>query len=64
MFRLNPVGALILELLGKGRPETEIAKEVSRRYSISEENATADLREFLKSLRDCNLVQTQEAKQA
>src|SRR5580698_10862813 len=37
MFRLNPVGALILESVGKGYPETEIAKEVSRQYGISEE---------------------------
>jgi hypothetical protein len=60
MFRLNPVGALILELLGRGRPETEIAKEISRQYSISEETAVADVREFLKSLEEHKLVRTQQ----
>ena len=39
MFRLNPVGALILESIGKGCAETEIAKEISRQCSIGEETA-------------------------
>jgi hypothetical protein len=59
MFRVNPVGALILESLGKGCAETEIAKEISRQYSISEETAGADVREFLKSLEEHKLVRTQ-----
>jgi hypothetical protein len=59
MFRLNPVGALILESLGKGCAETEIAKEISRQYSISEETAAADVREFLQALEEHKLVRTQ-----
>jgi Coenzyme PQQ synthesis protein D (PqqD) len=59
MFRLNPVGALILESLGKGCAETEIAQEISRQYSISEETAVADVREFLQSLEEHKLVRTQ-----
>jgi hypothetical protein len=59
MFRLNPVGALILESVGKGYPETEIAKEISRQYGISEETAVADVREFLASLEKHELVCTQ-----
>ena len=58
MFRLNPVGALILESLGQGCAETEIAKEISREYSISEETASADIREFLQSLEKHKLVRT------
>ena len=64
MFRLNPVGALILESLGKGCAETEIAKEISHQYSISEETAIADVREFLKSLEEHRLVHTQEREKA
>ncbi len=64
MFRLNPVGALILELLGKGCAETEIAKEISRQYSISGETAAADVREFLKSLEEHKLVRTQQGEKA
>ena len=59
MFRLNPVGALILDSLRKGCAETEIAKQISRQYSISEETAIADVREFLQSLQEHKLVRTQ-----
>lgn len=58
MFRLNPVGALILESLVKGCAETEIAEEIARRYSVSEVEAVADVREFLKSLEEHQLVCT------
>ena len=60
MFRLNPVGALILELLRKGLLETEIAKDIAHQYTISEETAVADVREFLKSLEAYKLVRTQQ----
>src|SRR5713101_1113400 len=60
MFRLNPVGALILESLAKGSGETEIAKEIARQYSIGEETAAADVREFLESLEEHKLVHTQQ----
>jgi hypothetical protein len=59
VFRLNPVGALILESLAKGSAETEIAKKISRLYSISEEIATADVHEFLESLEEHKLVRTE-----
>ena len=58
MFRLNPVGALILESLGKGCAEAEIAQEIARQYNISEETAFADIREFLQSLEEHKLVRT------
>lgn len=64
MFRLNPVGALILESLGKGSAEMEIAKEISRQYGISEETARSDVREFLKSLEEHKLVRTQQGEKA
>lgn len=64
MFRLNPVGALILELLGKGRPETEITKEIADQYGINEEMAAGDVREFLKSLQEHKLVRTQQEEKA
>ena len=60
MFRLNPVGALILESLANGSSEIEIAKEIAQRYSISEEVATADVREFLESLEEHQLVRAQK----
>ena len=56
MFRLNPVGALILESVAKGCGEAEIVQEIAHQYSISEETAIADVREFLKSLEGHQLV--------
>lgn len=59
MFRLNPAGALIMDLLGKGRTEIEIGRELALRYGVSEEIAIADVREFFKSLEAHRLVHSQ-----
>lgn len=64
MFRLNPVGALILESLAQGVKESEIALEISRQYNISEEIALNDVSEFLQTLRQHKLIQGQEQKGA
>jgi hypothetical protein len=56
MFRLNPVGALILDLLKSGYAEIEIVKEVSSRYGVGEEIATVDVADFLKSLEENRLI--------
>jgi hypothetical protein len=64
MFRLNPAGALILESLGKGRAEAEIAQEIAGQYGINEETALADVREFLKSLEGHRLVHTHNGAKA
>ena len=64
MFRLNPVGALILDSIGKGCTETEIAKEISRQCNVSEETALADVREFIKSLAEHKLVRTPQKETA
>jgi hypothetical protein len=57
MFRLNPVGAQILEFLSNGLVEADIAREIARKYAINEERALKDVREFLKCLEDQQLVQ-------
>jgi hypothetical protein len=62
MFRLNPVGALILESLGKGCAEPEIAWEIARQYNISEETASADIREFLQSLEEHKLIRARPGR--
>jgi hypothetical protein len=62
MFRLNPVGALILESIRRGCAEPEIAKDISRQYSVSEETAIVDVREFLKSLEQHQVVSTQHGE--
>jgi hypothetical protein len=64
MFRLNPVAALILESLGKGCAEPEIAQEIARHYSISAETASTDIREFLQVLEGHNLVRARRGDRA
>jgi len=64
MFRLNPVGALILEAIGKGCSEIEIAQEIAQLCSISEETAVADVREFVKSLKQHGVVRTPQGEKA
>ena len=56
MFRLNPVGALILESIADGRSEGEAADRVAHRYDIAEETALAVVRDFLQSLEKLRLV--------
>jgi len=56
MFRLNPVGALILELVANGKSEQDAARSVAHLYSIRNETALADVRDFLESLEQHQLV--------
>lgn len=56
MFRLNPVGAQILELLSKGLEDADIAHEITRQYGIEEIVVLADVREFLSSLERLRLI--------
>lgn len=64
MFRLNPVGALILDFLREGRSNAEIAQEVADQYNISLEVAWADMSEFLKSLEESKLVRARQREKA
>ena len=64
MFRLNAVGGLILESIGKGCTEIEIAKQIARQCSIREEIAAADVREFVKSLEQHGIVRTPQGEKA
>ena len=62
LFRLNSAGALILESLEKGCAEAEIAQEVARQYNISEQAASADIREFLHSLEAHKLIRVRRGE--
>jgi hypothetical protein len=62
MFRLNPVGASILESLGQGCAEAEIALAIAAQYGVSEETASADIREFLQSLEKHKLIRTRRGE--
>lgn len=52
---LNPAASVVWSLLPE-RDEAAIAAEMTRRFEVSLEAATSDVREFLRSLRDQGLV--------
>jgi len=56
MFRLNPSGATILRLVAAGTTEKQIIDELCRLFSAEPEGASADVREFLKSLEGHQLL--------
>jgi hypothetical protein len=57
MFRLNFVGSRILELLKQGRAEAQIAEEIAREFSVTQEIVEFDLREFLAHLEKHDLLE-------
>jgi hypothetical protein len=56
MFRVNRVGARILELLNSGHQESEIAGEIAAEFVVSQEVANADVREFLGLLQSHRII--------
>jgi len=57
MFCLNVVGAKILELLGRGYDESQIANEISRDYGANSEVVRADVLEFIDTLQKHHILQ-------
>jgi hypothetical protein len=60
IFRLNPTGATILELLLRGYQEDRIAAELSERWGIDRHLAFADLHSFLNSLASNQLLPSED----
>lgn len=56
MFRLNVVGAKILELVQRGYDESCIAEEISRDYGASKEVVRADVIEFIETLKKHHIL--------
>ena len=61
MFNLNFVGSRILELLESGSTESGIVDEIGREFGVGRELAENDVREFLRNLKKCQLVEEREA---
>jgi hypothetical protein len=64
MFNVNFVGSRILELLKSGSTESAIVDEISREFDISRDLAENDVREFLRALKKCHLVEEHEPSAA
>jgi len=62
MFRLNPVGALILESLGRDGQKVNSLEKLLASPQVSEARAVADMREFLRSLEEHKLVRPRQAE--
>jgi hypothetical protein len=50
MFRLNPVGSLILTLLNTGTPIPQVLEEISRQCHVEVETIREDVLDFLRTL--------------
>ncbi len=53
---LNPVSKFIWDLLSEERTFDELLKAILAEYSVTEEEATIDLKEFINQLEEKNLV--------
>jgi hypothetical protein len=61
MFNINFVGSRILELLKSGYSELEIVDKIGREFGVTRDLAENDVREFLQTLKERQLVEEREA---
>lgn len=57
MFNLNIVGSRILMLVEGGSSQPEIVAEIVREFGVSQHLAQNDVKQFLKTLSDYQLVE-------
>lgn len=56
MFRVNPVGAKVLDLLELGDSATQIAEKLSAEFNVALNDVHADVQEFIESLKTRGVV--------
>lgn len=59
MFRINPVGSKILDLLERDAPVGEIAEQIGREFGVAREMVRADVTDFLACLEAHGVVDPQ-----
>ncbi len=59
MFRVNPVGARVLDLLDEGDSATQIAEKLSAEFNVALHEVLADVEEFIESLKLRGVVGSQ-----
>src|SRR5271169_6217525 len=61
MFSLNVIGSRILELIEHGWDEARIAVEISRSYAMSIEVVRTDVHDFIKALRQHEILRANDS---
>lgn len=51
MFRVNPLGARVLDLLDEGNSPTQIAEKLSTEFGVPLSEVQTDVTEFVESLK-------------
>ncbi len=51
MFRVNPLGARVLDLLDEGHSPAQIAEKLSMEFEVAPSDVQADVAEFVESLK-------------
>lgn len=56
IFTLTPAGALIFECIEQGKTEDEIPDIICENFEVDREEAAADAKEFLNSLKSFGII--------
>ena len=61
MLTLNPTGSIIWQRLSEGHAPAQIAAQLASEFGISQEQASADVNEFLEQLEAHQLIESGES---
>src|SRR5258707_14906414 len=61
MVTLNPIGSIIWQQLRDGQSREQIAAHLASEFGISQEQASADVNEFLEQLETQHLIESAES---
>lgn len=61
MFRVNPLGSRVLDLLDGGKSPRQIAEQISAEFGITLGRAQADIAEFFTSLENYGVLNPQNS---
>lgn len=57
LVNLNESGALLFEKLQKGAEEQDLVEALLEEYDVSEEIACADVKKFIKKVKDADILE-------
>ncbi len=55
--KLNPTSALLWKRLEKGATEEDLVEAIISEYEVDKEQATSDVKEFIKSLQNAGFIE-------